>query len=200
MIGNDIVDIQETKRSSNWERPRFMLKIFSLLEQTTIHASADPFSTVWQLWSMKESAYKVFIQAGGERCFSPSKIECRINDSKKGEVKIGDLSLTTSTLINPNYIFTTAALDYSTINTRIFRLAENRIKSQSSFMYEQLINDFAKSYSLNSAELTLQKTSTGIPKLFHKNNELKTPLSISHHGKYGGYSFVKGLSLSADKY
>lgn len=193
MIGNDIIDIQETRRSTNWERPRFMLKIFSTLEQKTIHASTDPFSTVWQFWSMKESAYKVFIQAGGERFFNPSKIECRIDDSKNGEVKIGNISLITNTLINTNYIFTTAVMDNDAINTRIFQLAENSNKSQSSFMHEQIINDFAKSNSLNSADLILQKSNTGIPILFYKNKRLNTSLSISHHGKYGGYSFLRGL-------
>jgi phosphopantetheinyl transferase (holo-ACP synthase) len=193
MIGNDIVDIQETRRSTNWERPRFMLKIFSILEQKTIHASTDPFSTVWQFWSMKESAYKVFIQAGGEHFFNPSKIECRIDDSKNGEVKIGNISLITNTLINTNYIFTTAVIDNDVINTQIFQLAENSNKSQSSFLHEQIINDFAKSNSLNSAHLILQKSNTGIPILFYKNKRLNTSLSISHHGKYGVYSFLRGL-------
>ena len=27
MIGNDIVDIEEAKRMSNWQRPRFLEKI-----------------------------------------------------------------------------------------------------------------------------------------------------------------------------
>ena len=61
MLGNDIIDINETRRTTNWERPRFIEKIFTFKEQRMITKSADPFTTVWHLWSMKESAYKVFI-------------------------------------------------------------------------------------------------------------------------------------------
>jgi len=192
MIGNDIVDIQETRKTTNWERPRFMQKVFSTHEQKTIYASIDPFSTVWQFWSMKESAYKVFIQSGGDHFFNPSKIECRIVDSKNGQVKVGNISLITKTLVNENYLFTTAAIENDAINTRIFQLAEKNHKHQSNFMHEQIINDFAKSNSLASADLELKKSNTGIPLLFYKNQRLNTSLSITHHGKYGGYSFLRG--------
>jgi len=67
MVGNDIIDLGETRRSTNWERPGFVQKIFTPKEQGFINASADPFSIVWRLWSMKESAYKVFLQTGVDR-------------------------------------------------------------------------------------------------------------------------------------
>ena len=53
MVGNDIIDLNEARRSSNWERPGFVQKIFTAKEQSIIRDSIDPFTTVWHLWSMK---------------------------------------------------------------------------------------------------------------------------------------------------
>ncbi|MFT4754258.1 MAG: phosphopantetheinyl transferase (holo-ACP synthase) [Salibacteraceae bacterium] len=191
MLGNDIIDIKETKRSSNWERPRFMDKIFTKKEQSIISASVDPFTTVWHLWSMKESAYKVFIQAGGNRFFNPTKIECSLADAKNGQVEIDTIILKTSTLINSNYIFSTATIDTADIDTCIFQLTENNSRQQSNYMHQQVLNDFAKNNCLNREELVIQKTKTGVPILYYKNKPLGTSISITHHGKHGAYSILK---------
>ncbi|MDT0294261.1 4'-phosphopantetheinyl transferase superfamily protein [Mesonia ostreae] len=58
MIGNDVVDLHMTKQESNWQRPRFLEKIFTKGEQAKIISDKDPNFLVWLFWSMKESAYK----------------------------------------------------------------------------------------------------------------------------------------------
>ena len=191
MVGNDIIDINETRRSSNWERPGFIQKIFTTNEQHIINTSTDPFTTLWHLWSMKESAYKVFIQAGGNRFFNPTKIECRLESPQKGRVKINTTTVKTNTSINSNYIFSTASIDDLGIDTRIFQLSENNNKYQSYFMHQKVIKDFAKSNSLNCAELLIHKNKTGVPTLYYKNKPRNTSLSITHHGNYGAYSISK---------
>jgi phosphopantetheinyl transferase (holo-ACP synthase) len=191
VVGNDIIDIDETRRSSNWGRPGFMKKIFTPKEQSIITASADPFTSVWRLWSMKESAYKVFIQAGGERFFNPTKIECSFKDSKDGQVRIDTMNLKASTIINANYIFSTAAINNSDIETCIFQLTERNSEQQSNFIHQHLLNDFAKNNDLNSAELKIQKTKSGVPLFRYKNKTLNTSISLSHHGGYGAYSILK---------
>ncbi len=190
MVGNDIIDIAETRRSTNWERPGFIQKIFTPKEQGFINTSADPFTTVWQLWSMKESAYKVFIQTGPDRFFNPSRIECKVDSLQSGRVRIDETSIKTNTRINSNYIFTTAVLDSSDIKTRVFQITESNSKFQSIYMHRQVIRAFAKSNSLNSAELKIQKTTTGVPSLFYKNKPFNSSLSITHHGNYGAYSIL----------
>lgn len=191
MVGNDIIDINETRRSSNWERPGFIQKIFTIKEQSIITTSTDPFKTVWRLWSMKESAYKVFIQAGGIRFFNPTKIECSLESLESGQAEIATTTLKTITSIDTNYIFSTATVDNSDIDTCIFKLKENNRKQQSHFMHEQLLYDFAKNNSLNLAELLLEKTATGVPTLHYRKKPLNTSISITHHGKYGAYSILK---------
>jgi phosphopantetheine--protein transferase-like protein len=191
MVGNDIVDIKETRRSSNWERPRFMEKIFTKKEQSMIMCSIDPFTTVWHLWSMKESAYKVFIQAGGLRFFNPTKIECSLDASRNGRVKIDKTTLKTSTLIHSNYIYSTATLNNAAIDSYIFELTDHSNKQQSTNMQQHVLNDFAKKNALNCGVLEIQKTKTGVPKIYYKNKALDRSFSITHHGKYGAYSIVK---------
>lgn len=191
MVGNDIVDLIETRESTNWERPRFLDKIFTLTEKELITNSQDPFETVWRLWSMKESAYKVFIQTGGNRFFSPTKIECTLAGLNKGEVKIGTTELRTNTFICSDYIFSTATLKSPEIETFIFDLSKSNSERESCFMHQQVLNHFSKNKSLRLDELQIQKTKNGVPIVYHKNNPLNTSLSITHHGKYGAFSILK---------
>lgn len=188
MLGNDIIDIVEARRSSNWERLGFMQKIFTTAEQSTIKASADPFTSVWRLWSMKESAYKVFIQAGGERFFNPTKIECHIISEENGLAKIGSRTLSTITSINANYLFSTAVVGASAIYSHIIELSGVTRKKKSRFLYEQLLSDFARRHALYRKDLRLKKASTGVPRLHYKSTALDIPISITHHGEYGAYS------------
>lgn len=190
MVGNDIIDINETRRSSNWERPGFIQKIFTTQEQSIIRASDDSFTSVWQLWSMKESAYKVFIQAGGKRFFNPTKIECSIDSSKTGRVRIDTMAFKTNTLINSDYIFSSATLNNADIDSCIFQLEENSAKQQSNFMQQQVLNFFAEKNSLNCAELQILKTISGVPNLYYKNKAQNISFSITHHGKYGAFSIM----------
>lgn len=60
MIGNDVIDILQTRRESNWRRRGFIAKLFNDEEQLLIEKSTDPESMLWILWSMKEAAYKVY--------------------------------------------------------------------------------------------------------------------------------------------
>ena len=62
MIGNDIVDLKLASIQSNWQRKGFLNKVFTKKEQTLILNASNSFEMVWLLWSIKESAYKVYIQ------------------------------------------------------------------------------------------------------------------------------------------
>lgn len=190
MVGNDIVDIDETKRTTNWERPGFLNKVCTTKERSMIAASPDPFKTVWRLWGMKESAYKVFIQAGGTRFFDPTKIECSFDSLENGQAEIGTAVFKTITSIDANYIFSTATVDQSRVDTCIIKLVEINLRQQSEIIHEQLLNYFAKNNALDPTELLLVKTPVGVPTLHYKRQAINTSISITHHGKYGAYSIV----------
>ncbi|EGV42854.1 4-phosphopantetheinyl transferase family protein [Bizionia argentinensis JUB59] len=189
MIGNDIIDLKETKRSTNWERRGFLDKIFTEKERKMISEAIDPFKTVWKLWSMKESAYKVFIQAGGKRFYNPKRIECRFEDGFD-QVSIGFLNLKTETISTDDYILSTAKMDDADSKSFICNVPEIDIKEQSAFLKQKLITDFSTHYNLNLAYLAIKKTEVGVPKLLYKGKDLVVSFSLTHHGIYGSYSIL----------
>ena len=189
MVGNDIIDLEKTRRASDWQRPGFLQKIFTPLEQSIIAAAEDPFTTVWQLWSMKESAYKIFIQAGGARFYNPSKLACHLISHTDGEVKMNSLLLKTTTLFHPDYLFTVAKLNNIEVTNAIFPLSSNNREQQSKQLYQQLIDDYALIQQLNPILLSIQKLTSGVPILHYNQEPILTAISITHHGKYGAYSF-----------
>jgi phosphopantetheinyl transferase (holo-ACP synthase) len=196
MVGNDIIDIAKTQRTTNWERPGFLNKIFTAEEQAYIMKSENSFITVWRLWSMKESAYKVYVQAGSERFFKPTALECKLDNStstsdfKEGTVKMGKMELKTVSSLNQNYIFTSASSSNSKIATAILALERATVKEQSNFIHQQLLDVMAKENNLNRKALCLTKNKNGVPTLLYRNESLKHSISITHHGLYGAYSIT----------
>lgn len=141
--------------------------------------------------SMKESAYKVFIQAGGNRFFNPSTIECSLDSLCNGYVIIDQATYCTTTSINKDYIFSMATLNNTVANTSIFQLPDKNAKIKSDFIYQQVINDFATMDGLNVEDLKIRKRESGVPIIIHHNKPLNIALFISHHGDYGAYSTLK---------
>lgn len=76
MIGNDVIDLALAQKESNWRRPGFVEKIFTLSEQEFICKAQNPDLAVWQLWSCKEAVYKIINRESGLRGFIPLHIEC----------------------------------------------------------------------------------------------------------------------------
>ena len=71
MIGNDLVDLKVASVESNWKRPRFLDKVFTIEERQLIMNSKNQHQIVWLLWSMKEAAYKINVQQFGKRFYNP---------------------------------------------------------------------------------------------------------------------------------
>ena len=109
MIGNDVVDIQLAKIESNWRRNDYLDKIFTKNEQIYISNSLDPDIAVWNLWSRKEAAYKIWNSQTGLRKYNPTKLECQDFESEIGQVMIEKNIYYTKTLISKSYIHTIAA-------------------------------------------------------------------------------------------
>ena len=189
MVGNDIIDIEETKRSTNWQRHGFLDKVFTSAEQAEIKRSNNPFNLVWRFWSMKESAYKVYIQCGKQRSFNPKSIECSISSPEKGEVSIGALTLITETTTNMDYILSVSSLfNNQRISTTTLQIPQDNIKAQSKIIHEQILKQVAAQNHWNKNEIAIYKTNLNIPYLSYKNKKTEKYLSISHHGKYGAFT------------
>ena len=84
MIGNDVVDIQLAKIESNWQRKGYLDKIFTENEQIYISNSLEPDIAVWNLWTRKEAAYKIWNTQTGLRKFNPTdRKSTRLNSSHR---------------------------------------------------------------------------------------------------------------------
>jgi phosphopantetheinyl transferase (holo-ACP synthase) len=191
MIGNDIVDLKLAAIQSNWRRKGFLNKIFTEEEQRYILSSENSFQLVWLFWSMKESAYKIYMRKHKNRFFAPKKFNCTMVSKNEGTVLIEQERYTTSSTINNDYIFTHATQEnYVNVNSNYFEVENETHSNHSQIVYKKLKETVSKKLRIPVAELQLKKDTLGIPKLYQHKTPIKVSFSISHHGTYGAYSLL----------
>lgn len=159
MIGNDIVDLALAQKESNWKRKGFLNKIFTRNEQFLILNAKNPDVMVWNLWSRKEAAYKIYNRKTGIRGYFPLQLECfdwyATDEIIYGKVVINDTIFFTKTEITTQFINSIAV--------------EN-------------IEDFHSLLLLKNRR-NIHK-SNGIPNYLEKGNLVLRPISISNHGRF----------------
>ena len=188
MLGNDIVDIKEAYRTSNWQRPRLLDKLFTPKEQQLISYSEDSFLMVWQLWSMKEAAYKLYTQLYPSRFYSPKDFKCNINTTSKS-VNYKTFSCYVETKITSDYILSEAHLTPSKMISEVLMFNSKNVKDQSTILKTQLLKKLSRGHSVDHVILGIVKDEYGVPKV---RSDLNTyAISLSHHGKYGAYAVQK---------
>jgi phosphopantetheine--protein transferase-like protein len=188
-VGNDIVDLKVAATESNWERKGFLNKIFTARERKYISNSNNKFNTVWRLWSMKESAYKLYIQQNGERFFNPKKLECTIFSKNEGQVIVGESWFSTSTKSNNNLIFSTALIDKSTTVISCDFKINNCAQSEQT--HSAILHYIAFLTKFKLSKLTIKKSANNVPCLYFQNEQLPWSISLSHHGTFGAFSLIK---------
>jgi phosphopantetheinyl transferase (holo-ACP synthase) len=159
MIGNDVVDLALARQESNWKRKGFLEKIFTEKEQLLIKNAMNSEVMVWNLWSRKEAAYKIYNRKTLIRGYFPLQIECfdleTIARTTYGKVYINKQVYYTKTTISSQLINTIAvenATDFAAVKTLKNRKNIQRIER--------------------------------IPSLFNDRTSTLQPLSISHHGRF----------------
>ncbi|MDB5021295.1 MAG: hypothetical protein JWQ28_2422 [Pedobacter sp.] len=114
MIGNDLVDLQEASRQSNWRRKGYLEKVFSSAEREQILDDEQPDQLVWLLWSMKEAVYKIDSKISGIRTFAPTSLSCIDITIKQGhaagKVFVDHKTYFTDTELSDTYIHSIAAI------------------------------------------------------------------------------------------
>lgn len=159
MIGNDIVDLALAQKESNWKRKGFLGKIFTPSEQLLILNAENPTIMVWNLWTRKEAAYKIYNRQTQIRGYFPIQLECfdleTIDGTIFGKVIIKDLVYFTKTVITSQFINSIAVENLQHLDQ--IRTLENRTNIQKN---------------------------NGLPSYFEKDNSVPRPLSISHHGRF----------------
>ena len=159
MIGNDIVDLALARKESNWKRKGFLDKIFTRNEQLLILTAKNPDVMVWNLWSRKEAAYKIYNRETKIRGYFPLQLECFDLDSFDGvafgKVAIKNQIYYTKTEVSSEFVHTIAVENVSNFN--VVKTLENR-------------NNIQKN--------------NGIPNFFEETNLSIKSASISNHGRF----------------
>lgn len=106
MIGNDIIDLDLARKESNWRRKGFLDKIFTLKEQALIHNDPNPELMVWNLWSRKEAAYKIYNRNTKIKGYFPWLLQCNYDNTNLGIVVIENFVYYTQTQITDTFIYT----------------------------------------------------------------------------------------------
>ncbi|MEL7220728.1 MAG: 4'-phosphopantetheinyl transferase superfamily protein [Bacteroidota bacterium] len=199
MIGNDIVDLAYARQMSNWQRPRFLDKVFSATEQHMIKEAEDPERWVWLLWSIKESVYKLIHRNMQRSFFAPKRIECVAvtptitNEAVKFVVHYEDQTYFGESQLDQAYLHSIAYAanknpDYSAAS---FSLEQCDYTHQQAFIRRELLRQYAKTEDLAVERLSIQKNISGIPAIYLGGVQQDTVLSISHHGYFAAYAFIK---------
>ena len=183
MIGNDIIDLSLAKTASNWQRKGFLEKQFTANEQQLVLEAPNSFVMVWRLWSMKEAAYKIFTQQHNVRFFAPKNFECKLTQGSKGVVSFKGQNFYTRTKVNQDCIFTIAVIE-----NKKSPYSEMVSPDQIDTMIKSKLNELT---ALEISEIQQEKSKNGVPSYYYKRTLLTSSCSITHHGKFGAYSFLQ---------
>ncbi|WP_104381143.1 4'-phosphopantetheinyl transferase superfamily protein [Sphingobacterium sp. HMA12] len=130
MIGNDVIDLVQSRKDSNWQRRGFIPKLFGADEQLLIANSSDPETTLWLLWSMKEAAYKIWNRETKMRKYMPKELVCTIsrqsNSNACGRVVCEANTYYTETIFAPDFIHTIAVSVFSHLDY-VIEIEKNEI-------------------------------------------------------------------------
>ena len=191
MTGNDIVDIHLAAKETNWQRKGFLEKVFTPSEQSLINNTAAPQQMVWRLWTMKESAYKMYTRQYGGRFFAPAQHHCHINPGMLGEVSINGHQYKTLTSTTSNYIYSIAKqLNDESENflNRCFYIKGIAREDQHDFVYNKILTEYALISNKKNNSFSFKKDNNGIPYLSCENDNTKIPVSITHHGRFAAFT------------
>ncbi|MEI7508090.1 MAG: 4'-phosphopantetheinyl transferase superfamily protein [Flavobacterium sp.] len=154
MIGNDIVDLALAREESNCNRKGFLYKLFTIQEQKLIKSSVNQENIIWDLWSRKEAAYKIYNRQTGIRKYNPIQFQCFNVDLEIGKVVFENQIFYTKTEITLEYIYTIAVSE---------------------------VENFDKIKAIEKTSI-IQKEK-GIPQYINENKIIK-PISKTHHGRF----------------
>jgi len=158
MIGNDVIDLLQSRKESNWRRRGFIQKLFTPEEQLLISDASNPEIMVWILWSMKEAAYKIYNRKTKIRAYIPQKLVCAITSQNHN-------SITGKVICSGNIYYTKTILSEDQIHTIAVPVSEH-------------LNKVAE-----IERKSIAKDKNGIPYFVTSQNTIQDA-SISHHGRF----------------
>lgn len=191
MIGNDVIDLFIADKNA-WQNDRYLDKVFNGSEQGLIRSSEEPAKTLWRLWSMKESAYKLHFRSSLKRRLNPLSFSCVLIDEVHGRVGIEERTFDTLSESSDDFIHSLAY--YPELSS--CSICHGIVRDDSAVnLREEILDSLASSFSehlgIDKAGMRFEKNEVGLPMLsFSQGVSRKEPCSISHHGRVGGYAIM----------
>jgi len=196
MLGNDIIDLQEVLHSGQASRAGFQGRICTLSELSPLQKDFTIELSIWILWALKESAYKCYIQAGGLPLFAPKKFVATVEKINKHQLsaflETPKGVFNSQVRINKSYVLAESWRNGSTsgkICSGIEVFTTDLQKDKSISIKRALCKHFAAAQQLDIAELKVRKSDRNIPALYLAGKKLPLTVSLSHHGKWGLFSY-----------
>lgn len=187
MIGIDIVDLELARINSRWKEQRFLDKLFTIDEQTFLGNDESQYQNIWRLWSMKESAYKIYSRTFTTSIFNPKSFICAISSDKTGTVCFEGQQVITTTDYNLNNIYTVAKLP-NTQYLKEMAVLEGSEKEKGLQLKDKAIQVFADMKSVSNDSISIVKNHIGRPQLYLNHELQDNVLTLTHHGNYGGFA------------
>ncbi len=188
LIGNDIVDLKDIDSYPPSENERFLSRVFTDAEQEYIKNSANPKRTLWMCWAVKESAYKAWKRAYPRIVFSPVSLKIDFEKRKilhhhygrlhyKTEEKAGDF---VAVYVYKPRTEKTAKI-YHWIG-EVSKLAKDHSYNSSIAARILVAEKLSSIYSVSPESIEVTKSLP--PEVINKKDGWKSPVSLSHHGRY----------------
>jgi phosphopantetheinyl transferase (holo-ACP synthase) len=159
MIGNDVIDMLQSRQESNWQRKGFVEKLFTPTEQLLLSQTSDPETMIWLLWSMKEAAYKIYNRQTKIRQYIPQKLSCSI-------ILKNEHYVTGKVIYLANVYYTKTIFLKDSLHTIAVTSADH-------------LNNV-----IEIEKKDIIKDKNGIPFLSQPELNILKDVSISHHGRF----------------
>jgi phosphopantetheinyl transferase (holo-ACP synthase) len=193
MIGIDIA--ANTSFANNFlNRPeRFMRKILTTMERSTVLNSASPEKTALLIWTMKESAWKAHFPQSQSRKFNPKSYECQVHPAlgsalhARGFVAVDGLVYSTLSELDSVSTHTIAGMNLQQAQVSIFNLNSNLPEAQSSAVRERMALKLAALFQVKPDSIEIKKNNFGLPIACLQGKQLPVHVSISHHNLLGAF-------------
>jgi hypothetical protein len=186
LVGNDIVDFADPESRLESLHPRFVDRVCSTAEQTSIAASRCPERSLWAHWAAKESAYKVMRKLDPSIVFSPSRFEIQIDEAVSdavlhGRVSAGGRLLPLGLEITEDWVHACVRTPGDGTASRWVRRIPGK-STPSTFARQLIRHCFAAPLGVSPVELRI--VGSRPPRLFFGDEPLDVDVSLSHHGRW----------------
>ena len=184
MIGNDLICLDDWGAHSTHRKERYRSKLFTPSELAQLNKYEHP-TTEPLLWSMKESAFKIYFREVPMKFFAPVRFVCEIirfeEKESEGFVVFNGRRYHTRSEITEGYLHTVALPDPL---SHKFHAIQSEIHDYFKGM-KRIIRDTHKAKSLE-----ISKNELGIPVLLEDGQETNNAVSVSHDGGKIAYAWL----------